>query len=237
MSEEQPTVTETEADTEQSPEEEQQFEPEPPKVYTCPCHYCDDEMDISACVGKHAPNFYAESVTPLGFIQGCELSDFRGKWLVIFTFPYIRTTITPSEVVAFSENYNRFTDINCEVLGLSGENQYVITAWTQKARTEGGIGLINYTIACDMGHDIARRYGIYDDTVPVKATLIIDPEGVIKHMEMHADGVTRSVEETLRLVKAFQFAAEHGEVCPAQWKEGEPAIKPAEAKSYFEHRY
>lgn len=217
--------------------EEEEQAPEPPKVYNCPCHYCDDDSVVPATVDCLAPNFYAEAVTPIGMIEPIEITNFREKWLVLFTFPTVATTVTPSEIVAFSENYTRFTDVNCDVLALTTENVFTVNAWIGRPRVQGGLGTINFAIAADIGRDISRRYGIEDACT--KGLFVINPEGVIKHISLCNVSIARSVEETLRLVKAYQFAAEHGEVCPAQWKEGEPTIKPkvTEAKKFFEHRY
>jgi alkyl hydroperoxide reductase subunit AhpC len=224
------------------PEATEELEvPEPPPQYACPCHYCtEDDLHELPQLGSEALPFHALAMTIDGLLD-IELNDYRGKWLVLFTFPIMSRSVIPSEIVALSEGYRRFTDINCDVLGLTLENAYTICGWTECPRAEGGIGLINYSLASDVGRDISRRYGILDDDAEDlnKATFIIDPEGIIKHIDITVPYVGRSVEEIVRLVKAFQFVAENGDFCPAQWKEGEAAIKPtvAESKNYFGQRY
>jgi alkyl hydroperoxide reductase subunit AhpC len=226
---------------EEMQEEETDMEAEPvPVEYDCPCHYCDDDSEIPARIGMPAPNFSVEALQPSQDISRIELSSYRERWLVLVTFPNLSTTITPSEIVAFSEASGRFADANCEILGLSLENVFAFTAWVGIPRAEGGLGTISFPLGSDLGLDIQRRYGLIDeDCVPMRATVIIDPELIIRYIGVNEEKVSRSVEETLRLVKAFQWAAEHGEKCPAQWKEGEPAIVPdvQDAKRYFGAKY
>jgi alkyl hydroperoxide reductase subunit AhpC len=213
---------------------------EEPKVYDCPCHYCqpDDVLDLPD-VGSVAPPFHATTVTGDGVVD-LELAQFRGKWLVFFTFPMVARVVNASEIIGFSENYHRFTDLNCDVLGLTIENHFTINNWRLTPRLEGGIGSVNFIIASDLGNCISKRYGLIDeDLITIRATFLIDPEGIIRHIDINVASVTRSIEETLRLVKAYQYVAESGEVCPAQWKEGELAIKPDvnESRNYFGSRY
>jgi alkyl hydroperoxide reductase subunit AhpC len=228
------------SDGEASENGEPQEPPGPPPKYDCPCHYCrDDDTHELPALGTEALPFHALAATIDGILD-IELRDYRGKWLVLFTFPSVARNVTPSEIIAFSENYRRFTDINCDVLGLTLENAYTIFGWTELGRPQGGIGPINYSIASDVGHDISRRYGLLeeDEDDLNRATFILDPEGIVKHIDITVPTVGRSVEEIIRLVKAFQFAAESGEMCPAQWKEGEASLKPtfSESKNYFGQR-
>lgn len=240
QAEEKPKI-EGETAEEEAHEEEEKKEPEPPKIYTCACHYCDDDSIVPAQIGCLAPNFHAQALMPSGMIEDVELKQFLGNFLVIFAFPNAETTITPSELASMSENYTRFQELNVEVLGLTSENPYTLHAWTELSRSEGGIGLINMIILSDLGNCISKRYGIFDEDsgYPARATFIIDPDGNIVHISINSPTVTRSIEEIIRLCKAYQFAREHGEVCPAQWKDGEPTIKPSvsESRDFFEHRY
>jgi peroxiredoxin (alkyl hydroperoxide reductase subunit C) len=224
---------------EECPQGEEEVHEEP-KVYDCPCHYCqpDDILDLPD-LGSVAPLFHTTTVTGDGIVS-VELASFRGKWLVFFTFPTVARVVNASEIIAFSENYHRFNELNCDVLALTIENHFTINNWKLTPRYEGGIGSVNFIIASDLGNCISKRYGLMDeDQIPVRATFLIDPEGIVKHIDINAISVPRSVEETLRLVKAYQYVAESGEVCPAQWKEGELAIKPDvnESRNYFGSRY
>jgi alkyl hydroperoxide reductase subunit AhpC len=233
-----PGANEPQEDDKQASGEEEVHEE--PKIYDCPCHYCrpDDLLDLPD-IGSVAPPFHATTVTS-GNVSDVELSSFRDKWLVLFTFPTVARVVTASELVAFSENYQRFTELNCDLLALTMENHFTINNWRMTPRHEGGIGSVNFIIASDLGHCISRRYGLIDDdAIPLRATFLIDPEGIVRHIDINPMSVPRSVEETLRLVKAYQFVAETGEVCPAQWKEGEMAIKPDvnESRNYFGSRY
>ncbi|OHT11709.1 Peroxiredoxin-1 [Tritrichomonas foetus] len=222
-------------------EEEQEAEDPEPKVYDCPCHYCGDDSIIPATMGCLAPNFHVKCMMPSGQFNDRELSDYRGKWLVIFSIPSRSSVINASEIVAFSENCHRFKDIDCELLGITPESEFVVNAWCSTKKEEGGIGYLHLPIGADLNHCIHRRYGMLDseNTNFYRSTFLIDPEGIVKHISISDPRVGRSVEEILRLVKAFQFVSEHGEQCPAMWKEGDPAIKPnpTESKEYFDQKY
>ena len=203
----------------------------------CPRKECCKEI---ARIGQPAPDFEGEAVMPTLEFEKIKLADFKGRWLVLFSYPLDFTFVCPTEIIAFSEAYEKFKAIGCEVVGMSVDSCYTHTAWMNTPRAEGGLGEINYPIIGDLGAKIIRKYGFYlcQEGHALRGTAIIDPEGIIRHLSMNHPDVGRNIEEVLRLVKGYQFAAAHGEVCPAQWHEGEETIKPdvKKSKEYFAHQ-
>ncbi|KAK8898169.1 peroxiredoxin [Tritrichomonas musculus] len=181
-----------------------------------------------AIVGEPAPDFKGTAVLPSLEFGDIELSQFKGKWLVLFSYPLDFTFVCPTEIIQFSEEYDQFKKINCEVVGISIDSVYSHLAWMNVPRKEGGIGNINYPIIGDLGGRISKRYGLYmyDEEHDMRGTVIIDPDGIVRHISMNHPDVGRNIDEILRLVQGYQYAREHGEVCPAQWHEGDDIIKP-----------
>nr|XP_012598665.1 thioredoxin-dependent peroxide reductase, mitochondrial-like [Microcebus murinus] len=143
-----------------------------------------------------------------------------------------------TEIVAFSDKANEFRDVNCEVVAVSVDSHFSHLAWINTPRKNGGLGHMNIALLSDLTKQISRDYGVLLEGpgLALRGLFIIDPNGVIKHLSVNDLPVGRSVEETLRLVKAFQFVEIHGEVCPANWTPDSPTIKPnpTASKEYFE---
>ena len=190
-----------------------------------------------ARVGQPAPAFKAQAVFPSLEFKDIELSQFKGKWLVLFSYPLDFTFVCPTEIIQFSEQYDQFKKINCEVVGLSVDSVFSHLAWIGTPRKEGGLGNIKYPLIGDLGAKVSKQFGFYmcDAGHTLRGTAIIDPDGIIRHISMNHPDVGRNIDEVLRLVKGYQFAREHGEVCPAQWHEGGDTIKPdpKKSKEYF----
>ena len=188
-------------------------------------------------IGKPAPNFKGQAVFPSTEFLDVSLEQFKGKWLVLFTYPLDFTFVCPTEIIKFSEHYKDFKKIGCEVLGMSTDSCFSHLAWINTPRKEGGLGGIEYPIIGDLGGVISKQFGFYleDAHHDLRGTAIIDPDGIVRHIGMNHPDVGRNIEEVLRLVKGYQFAREHGEVCPAQWQEGGDTIKPdvKKSKEYF----
>nr|XP_048279339.1 thioredoxin-dependent peroxide reductase, mitochondrial [Myodes glareolus] len=188
-------------------------------------------------VTQHAPYFKGTAVVN-GEFKELSLDDFKGKYLVLFFYPLDFTFVCPTEIVAFSDKANEFHDVNCEVVAVSVDSHFSHLAWINTPRKNGGLGHMNITLLSDLTKQIARDYGVLLEGagIALRGLFIIDPNGVIKHLSVNDLPVGRSVEETLRLVKAFQFVETHGEVCPANWTPESPTIKPSPtaSKEYFE---
>ena len=191
---------------------------------------------MSQIVGQKAPEFALEGVLN-GNFSTYRLTDYRGKWVVLFFYPLDFTFVCPTEILAFSDRLGEFRKVGAEVLGASVDSKFCHLAWTEKPREEGGIKGLAYPLLEDLGKDLAREYGVLapDGRVALRGLFLIDPEGVVQHATINNLGVGRSVDETLRVLQAFQFVREHGEVCPADWKPGTRTMKAdwKGSKEYF----
>jgi len=188
-----------------------------------------------AIVGQAAPDFSMEAVDA-GNFKNVALEDYRGKWLVLFFYPLDFTFVCPTEILAFSKSVDRFRDLNAELLGVSVDSHFTHMAWTEKPQAEGGIAGLAYPLASDLSKQVAAHYNVLADDVSLRGLFIIDPEGIVQHATINNLAVGRSVDETLRVLQAFQYVAEHGEVCPANWEPGEATMKAdwKDSKEYFE---
>jgi peroxiredoxin (alkyl hydroperoxide reductase subunit C) len=187
-------------------------------------------------IGRQAPDFALEGVLN-GRFSHYRLSDYKGKWVVLFFYPLDFTFVCPTEILAFSDRLGEFRKLGAEVLGASVDSKYSHLAWTEKPREEGGIKGLQYPLLEDLGKELAEEYGVLaeDGKVALRGLFIIDPDGVVQHATINNLGVGRSVDETLRVLQAFQFVRENGEVCPADWKPGTKSMKAdwEKSKEYF----
>jgi len=180
---------------------------------------------MSTLVGQKAPDFSLDAVHNGQFKTVC-LDDYQGKWLVVFFYPLDFTFVCPTEILAFSDRISEFHEAGAEVVGVSIDSKYTHLAWTEKPRDNGGIQGLKYPLLSDLGKKMTVDYGILADGVALRGLFIIDPDGVVQHATINNLAVGRSVDETLRVLKAFQFTREHGEVCPANWQPGADSMKP-----------
>jgi len=179
------------------------------------------------------PDFTATAVVDQEF-KTVSLSQYRGKYVVLFFYPLDFTFVCPTEITAFSDRISEFTSRNCEVLGVSVDSQFSHLAWVQTERKNGGLGDIAYPLVADLKKEIARAYEVLDEEagVALRGLFIIDPEGVIMQSTINNLPVGRSVDETLRLLQAFQYVQSHpDEVCPANWQPGDKTMNPDPVKS------
>jgi len=164
---------------------------------------------------------------PDNSIMELTLSSLRGKYVVLFFYPLDFTFVCPSEIIAFDKKLEEFKSRNAEVLGVSVDSQYSHYAWRQTAPEKGGIGEIGYPLVADLSKSISSDYDVlFDDAVALRGLFLIDKEGVVRHQLVNDLPLGRSVEEAIRVLDALQFVEEHGDVCPANWKQGEEAMKP-----------
>ncbi len=191
---------------------------------------------MAITIQKPAPDFTAEAVTGLEFTD-VKLSALKGKYVVLFFYPLDFTFVCPTEIIAFSDRIGEFKALGPEVFGVSVDSRFSHLAWTEKKREEGGISGLAYPLLEDLTKKIAKDYEVLDEggAVALRGLFVIDPQGVVQHATINNLGVGRSVDETLRVLQAFQYVAEHGEVCPAGWKPGAKSMKPGwnESKEYF----
>ena len=177
-------------------------------------------------VGQQAPAFEGPAVFD-GQIKNIQLSDYKGKWKILFFYPLDFTFVCPTEITAFSDHIGLFEKLGCQVIGCSVDSQFSHLAWTRQDRKKGGLGEIKYPLLADMTKKVARSYGCLNPGgVAWRATYIIDDKDVVQHVSINNLGVGRNVQESARLVEAFQFSAQHGEVCPAGWTKDQDSMKP-----------
>ncbi|MBE9115895.1 peroxiredoxin [Lusitaniella coriacea LEGE 07157] len=188
-------------------------------------------------VGQAAPDFTATAVADQEF-KTLKLSDYRGKYVVLFFYPLDFTFVCPTEITAFSDRVEEFSKIDTEILGVSVDSEFSHLAWIQTDRKEGGIGDINYPLVSDIKKEISNAYNVLDPEagVALRGLFIVDKEGVVQHATVNNLSFGRSVDETLRTLKAIQYVQSHpDEVCPAGWQEGDKTMVPDPKKSkvYF----
>uniref|UniRef100_A0A4W5M7D0 thioredoxin-dependent peroxiredoxin n=2 Tax=Hucho hucho TaxID=62062 RepID=A0A4W5M7D0_9TELE len=186
-----------------------------------------------ARIGHLAPGFTAKAVMPDGQFKDISMSDYRGKYVVFFFYPLDFTFVCPTEIIAFSDAAEEFRKIGCEVIGASVDSHFCHLAWTNTPRKQGGLGAMKIPLVADTLRSISKDYGVLkeDEGIAYRGLFIIDDKGVLRQITINDLPVGRSIDETLRLVQAFQFTDKHGEVCPAGWKPGSDTIKPDVQKS------
>ncbi|BCR04220.1 alkyl hydroperoxide reductase subunit AhpC [Desulfuromonas versatilis] len=184
---------------------------------------------MSVLVSKKAPEFTAAAVLADGSIKDdFKLSDFKGKYVVLFFYPLDFTFVCPTELIAFSRRIKEFEERGVQVIGCSVDSQFTHVAWRNTPVDQGGIGAVHYPLVADVKHEICRAYDVEFDTAGVafRGSFLIDREGVVRHQVVNDLPLGRNVDEMLRMVDALQFTEKHGEVCPAGWTQGEKGMKP-----------
>jgi len=183
---------------------------------------------MSVLVGKQAPDFTAAAVMPDGSIKGdFKLSDYRGKYVVLFFYPLDFTFVCPTELIAFSKRIKEFEARDVQVIGCSIDSQYTHVAWRNTPVDEGGIGAVAYPLVADVKHEICQGYDVEFEQAGVafRGSFLIDKEGKVRHQVVNDLPLGRNVDEMLRMVDALQFTEKYGEVCPAGWNKGDEGMK------------
>jgi len=174
---------------------------------------CDSELKI----GSEAPGFTME-----GYFKGekkeFSLEDYRGKWTVVFFYPLDFTFVCPTELTELSKRHSEFEALDAQVLGVSVDSVYSHEAWLKE------LGDFEYPLLSDMTKSTSFDYNVlHDDGVSLRGAFIIDPDGILKSYMVNDLEVGRSVDEILRLVKAFQT----GDLCPVGWHDGDKTLGKA----------
>ncbi|MDA0372866.1 MAG: peroxiredoxin [Planctomycetota bacterium] len=182
---------------------------------------------MAVLVGKQAPDFSAQAVMPDGSFQEVKLSDYKGKYVVLFFYPLDFTFVCPSEIIAFHNHVGEFKSRNCEVLGVSVDSHFTHAAWRNTPVENGGIGAIDYPLIADLTKSIAADYDVLtgNGAVAFRGLFLVDTNGMVRHQIVNDLPLGRNVEEAIRMVDALQFHEQHGEVCPANWKKGKAGMK------------
>jgi peroxiredoxin 2/4 len=184
-------------------------------------------------VGQVAPDFTATAVYDQEF-KTIKLSDYRGKYVILFFYPLDFTFVCPTEVMAFSDSADKFKALNAEILGISVDSEFSHLAWIQTDRKSGGVGDLNYPLVSDIKKEIGIAYNVLDPDagITLRGLFIIDREGVIQHATINNFAFGRSVDETLRVLQAIRHVqANPDEVCPINWQPGDKTMNPDPIKS------
>lgn len=182
-----------------------------------------------AIVQKPAPEFKATALFPDGSFKPISSSDYKGKYTVLFFYPLDFTFVCPTEIIAFSDRFEEFQKINCNVIAASVDSVYTHLAWTERPRNEGGLGKMKIPIISDLTKQISRDYGVLiedgeDAGVALRGLFIISDKGILRYAGINDLPVGRSVDEILRLVQAFQKHDVDGSVCPEGWRPGKETV-------------
>jgi peroxiredoxin 2/4 len=182
---------------------------------------------MSVLVTKEAPDFTAQAVLPDNSFSEITLSSYRGKHVILFFYPLDFTFVCPSEILAFNKAVKTFAKKDTVVLGVSVDSHFSHWAWRQTPVNKGGIGEIGFPLVSDLNKNIARDYDVLlNDAVALRGLFLIDRKGIVRHQVVNDLPLGRSVDEAIRILDALQYTEEHGEVCPANWKSGDEAMKP-----------
>ena len=195
---------------------------------------------MGVLVTQPAPDFKAQAVLPDGTFKEVSLSDYKGKYVLLFFWPLDFTFVCPTEIIAFSDAAGEFEKLGVQILGVSIDSHFTHLAWRNTPRNDGGIGAVQYPLIADMNKQISRDYDVLLDAgIALRGLFLIDQEGVVRHQVVNDLPLGRSVDEALRMVQALQYFEKNGEVCPANWKEGSATIKPdvEGSKSFFSSEY
>ncbi|MCH9621803.1 MAG: Alkyl hydroperoxide reductase C [Chlamydiia bacterium] len=188
-------------------------------------------------VGKQAPEVCTTAVVGDMIVENFSLRDHLGKYVVLFFYPLDFTFVCPTELHAFQEKYDEFKSLGAELIGCSRDSHYTHLAWLNTPKVESGIQGVQYPLMADMTLDISRSFGVLkeDEGVSYRGLFLIDKEGIVRHMLINDLPLGRNVDEALRILKALQHYEGNGEVCPANWQEGDRAFKTnkEELDDYF----
>ena len=172
---------------------------------------------MSVQVSSPAPDFTMEAVLDGGKFKEIKLSDYKGKWVVLFFYPLDFTFVCPTEITAFRDRLKDFKKLNAVVIGASIDSKFSHQAWIKQQ-----LGELGYPLASDLSKEVSRRYGILleDKGISLRGTFIIDPEGTLKWYLVNDLGIGRNIDEVLRVLAALQT----GELCQANWKPGQKTL-------------
>lgn len=193
---------------------------------------------MAVLVGKQAPDFKAEAVVNGSEFKEISLSDYKGKkYVALFFYPLDFTFVCPTELHAFQSKLAEFNSLDTEVIGVSVDSKFSHFAWANTPKSQGGIEGVKYALVSDLNKEITRSYDVEVEGAGIayRGLFLIDKNGVVQHQVVNNLPLGRNVDEAIRMVKALQFFEKNGEVCPANWNEGEKGMKPNNEglKDYF----
>lgn len=181
---------------------------------------------MSVLVTQPAPDFTAQAVMPDNSFKELSLSDYKGRYVVLFFYPLDFTFVCPSEIIAFDHRLQEFKDREVEVIGVSIDSHFTHLAWKNTEINRGGIGNVQYPLVADLSKSISEAYDVLTGPgIALRGSFLIDREGTVQHQVINNLPLGRNIDEMLRMVDALQFTEQHGEVCPAGWAKGKAGMK------------
>lgn len=183
---------------------------------------------MAVLVGKPAPQFVAKAVCGGKIIDEFNFADLQGKYVIFFFYPLDFTFVCPTELHAFQEKLADFHARGAEVVACSVDSWFSHLAWLETPKSKGGIEGITYPIVADLTKEISKDYDVLktDDGIAYRGLFLVDKSGIVRHQLVNDLPLGRSVEEALRMLDALIFFEKHGEVCPANWHQGDQAMRP-----------
>ena len=182
---------------------------------------------MSVLVTKKAPEFTAQAVMPNNAIEELSLSTYRDRYVLLFFYPLDFTFVCPSEILAFDRALDEFKKRDCDIVGVSVDSQFSHYAWKNTPVQNGGIGNIQFPLVADLDKSISEAYDVLlPEGISLRGLFLIDKAGVVRHQLVNDLPLGRNVDEAIRILDALQFTEKYGDVCPANWKPGEEAMKP-----------
>ena len=190
--------------------------------------------EMSILVGREAPGFISQAVLANGeAVDDFDLSEFIAeKYAAVFFYPLDFTFVCPSEIIAFAHRTETLAALGCEVVAISTDSHFTHSAWRNTPVEQGGVGSVPFPMVADMTREITSAYGVlsepgnsyYPPGVAMRATFVIDQQGIVRHQIVNDEPLGRSVDEVIRIVDALQFFEENGQVCPAGWNKGDAGM-------------
>lgn len=183
---------------------------------------------MTILVGKQAPEFTTDAAVNKQIVHNFTLSSQKGKYVVLFFYPLDFTFVCPTELIAFQEKLEEFKSRGAEVIGCSVDSAFSHVAWQNTPRSKGGIEGIEYPLLSDLNKSICEQYGVLvpEEGIALRGLYLIDKQGTVRHQLINDLPLGRSVDEAIRILDALIFFERNGEVCPANWKQGEKAMQP-----------
>ncbi|MCP4493537.1 MAG: peroxiredoxin [Gammaproteobacteria bacterium] len=180
---------------------------------------------MSVLVTKQAPEITAMAVMPDNSFSEISLSDYKGKYVVLFFYPLDFTFVCPSEIIAFDHRLQEFNDRGVEVIGVSIDSHFSHLAWKNTDINNGGIGNVQYPLIADIDKSVTIAFDVLTAPgIALRGSFLIDKDGIVQHQVVNNLPLGRNIDEMLRMIDALQFTEEHGEVCPAGWSKGKAGM-------------
>jgi len=180
---------------------------------------------MNTLINTRIPDFKAQAYHNNAF-KTVTQSDLKGKWSIFFFYPADFTFVCPTELGDMADKYAEFQKLGVEVYSVSTDTHFTHKAWHDASET---IKKIKYPMLADPTGHLSRAFGVHieEEGLAYRGTFVVNPEGLIKIVEVHDNGIGRNAEELVRKIQAAQFVAKNkGEVCPAKWKPGQDTLKP-----------